>query len=112
MKKRQIKKNNLKAMQLLMQLDPRFYNKDAFSVEDGIWCAWWQCGGYDVEWDYEPAFEQLQMNLEHHLSKCDFVETGDVECPVKLVYEFTPDLSTAKKVFDLAKQLIKRGTHD
>lgn len=109
MKKRQIKKNNNTAMNLLMQLDPRFYTEGSFSIEDGIWCAWWQYGGYDVEWDYEPAFEQLQMYLENHLSKCDFVETDDDECPVKLVCEFTPDLSTAKKVFDLAKQLIEQS---
>ncbi|MDH1800481.1 hypothetical protein [Acinetobacter johnsonii] len=109
MRKRQIKKNNRTAMNLLMQLDPRFYTEDSFSIEDGIWCAWWRCGGLEPEWDCDPALEQLQMYLENHLSKCDFVETDDEECPVRLVYEFTPNLSTAKKVFNLAKQLIEQS---
>ncbi|MFZ0023154.1 hypothetical protein [Acinetobacter sp.] len=109
MKKRQIKKNNRTAMHLLMRLDPEFYNPDSFDYEDGVLSFWYECGGLETEWDYEPAFEQLQMHLENHLSRCDFVETDDEECPVNLVYEFTPDLSTAKKVFNLAKQLIEQS---
>lgn len=109
MTKRQIKKINSKAMNLLLQLDFGYY-KDSFSIEDGLWCHWWVCGEYGSEWDYEPAFEQLQMYLINNLSQHDFIETDDEECPVELVYEFVPDVSTAKKVFDLAKQLIERGT--
>lgn len=109
MKERQIKKNGKKAMHLLMRLDAKYYTPDSFSFEDGQFVAWYQCGGMEPEWDYEPAYSQLQTFLENTLSKYDFVETNDRECPVELVWEFKPDLSTAKKVFDLAKQLIVRG---
>lgn len=112
MKKRQIKKINLKAMNFLLKLDRGYYH-DSFTIEDGLWCHWWICGEYGSEWDYELAFEQLHMYLENHLSECDFVETGGEECPVELVYEFRPDLSTAKKVFNLAQKLIiERGNYE
>lgn len=108
MKNRQIKKNSKTAMQLLMRLDNSYFTADNFSVEDGVAVAWYPSGGMEPEWDYEPAFEILKIYLENHLSECDFVETDDDEHPVKLTYKFTPDLRTAKKVFFLAKQLIKQ----
>ena len=111
MNKRQLKKINLKSMHILLQLDRGYYH-DSFSIEDGLWCHWWICGEYGSEWDYESAFEQLQTYLINHLSKNDFVETGDDECPVELIYEFVPDVSTAKKALDLAKKLIERGVYE
>lgn len=109
MKKRQIKKINQTAMRFLIQLEPRDYQADMFSVEEGLFSFWFQCGGLESEWDCEPAFEQLQMYLGNTLSKFDFVETGNGECPVEVVREFVPDLSTAKKVFHLAKKLLVNG---
>lgn len=109
MKKRQIKKLNKKAMHLLMRLDPEFYNPDSFDYEDGVLSFWYECGGLETEWDYRPAYTELLGYVDGHLTECDWVEVDSETNEWDLIYKFTPDLSTAKKVFNLAKQLIEQS---
>lgn len=111
MKKRQIKKNSQKAMQLLIQIDPKRYPENAF-VQDfdhcgdsvnGIWEFWYECGGEYNEWDCCTAFEELHSLIFRDNAVGDVIVTdGDPNW----VWIKTPDLSTAKKVFDLAKKLV------
>lgn len=106
MKKRQIKKNNQTAVKLLMLLDPRHYEERFFGYENGIWEFWYQSGGLEPEWDCIPAFDELHRYVFDSCAECD-VEFKDGE--PSLVWRNAPDLSTAKKVFDLAKQLVGKS---
>lgn len=107
MKKRQVKKNGEKAMHLLMRLEPAHYDLKSFCFEDGVLSFWYECGGLETEWDYKPAYTELLEYLDGHLTTCDWVQVDSEEWD--LIYKFTPNLSSAKKVFNLAKQLIERG---
>ena len=108
MRKRQIKKQNQTAMRLLKELQPRleFAKADACdaceNVPVGTWVIWSQIDWEYNEWDFQTAYYWLHEFLYWEFMEADWSEDG-------AGIEFTPDLSTAKKVFDLAKQLVKRG---
>lgn len=109
MKKRKIKKLNKTAMRLLKKIHPNleFAKLDDYDACEnapvGTWVIWSQIDWEYNEWDFQTAYYWL-----HELLYWEFMdaEWGEEET----IFKFTPDLSTAKKVFDLAKQLIKRGT--
>ncbi|MDC5109790.1 hypothetical protein NRA17_02185 [Acinetobacter baumannii] len=108
MKKRHFKKACKKAMQFLIAYNPSNY-KDAFAKETesinddvpvGTWMYWYRCDYEYNEWDAEPAFSVLKNLIFSKLVVTDFdAEKGS------LIYLSKPDLSSAKKVFDLAKTL-------
>ncbi len=100
MNQRQIKKNSKTAMQLLKQLSPKDYPEDCFD-RDEVWQFWYQCGGECPEWDCESAYDQLITYLHSNLSD------GDVSDDLEWVWNYQPDLSTAKKAFNLAKKMIE-----
>lgn len=109
MKKRQIKKLNQTAKRLLEKLQPHleFAKVDSFeSCENapaGTWVIWSQTSYEYNEWYFQTAYCWLQEVLYWEFMEADW---DDTECAIK----FTPDISTAQKVFDLAKQLIKRNS--
>ena len=108
MRKRQIKKQNQTAKRLLNQLKQNLEFSKADScdacenVPVGTWVVWSQISYEYNEWDFQTAYFWLHEFLYWEFMEADWSEEG---CDIK----FTPDLSTAKKVFDLAKQLVKRG---
>lgn len=115
MKKRQIKKNSKTAMLLLMRISQKFYPKNAFAqnfdcwdeeTPKGIWEFWYECGGEYNEWDCRTAFEQLHIHIRNEYAEGDVVV---IDGDPSWVWIKTPDLSTAKKVFNLAKQLIEQS---
>ena len=108
MKKRQIKKLNLTAMRLLKRMQP---NLELVKVDKydgcenapaGTWVVWLQTSWEYNEWEFQTAYYWLHELLYWEFMDADWSEDG---CDIK----FTPDLSTAKKVFDLAKQLIEQS---
>lgn len=111
MKNRQIKKNSKTAMRFLTQLNhchlEEFQKADAFDavhhkVPRNTMLRWFQTSFWDDEWESEPAFFALSELIWWHFADVDF--SGQRE-----IWHFTPDLSTPKKVFDLAKKMIERG---
>lgn len=113
MKKRQIKKNSNTAKTLLMKLDPLNYPEKVFvkntdsewdDVPKGTWEIWYRASYEYDEWDAKSAYESLRDHIFWGLTVEDF----DYE-KLELIHTYSPDVSTAKKVFDLARQLIERG---
>ncbi|WP_121774938.1 hypothetical protein [Acinetobacter bereziniae] len=113
MKKRQFKKACKKAMDILLNVNPARF-QDSFSQETetiddrvprGTWMYWYRCDWEYNEWDAEPAFDVLQSLIFSKLVVAHYdIEIG------KMIYTSKPDLSTAKKVFDLAKQLFESNS--
>lgn len=110
MKKRQFKKACKKAMDILLKVNPARF-QDSFSQETetiddrvprGTWMYWYRCDWEYNEWDAEPAFDVLQSLIFSNLVVAHYDNDEG-----KMIYTSRPDLSTAKKVFDLAKQLLK-----
>jgi hypothetical protein len=107
-KKRQIKKLNITSKRLLEKLKQplEFAKLDAFDAEEnapaGTWVFWYQTDYWHNEWEFQTAYCWLHELLYWEFIEADWSEDG---CDIK----FTPDLSTAKKVFDLAKQLVGKS---
>ena len=108
---RQIKKNSKTAMRFLMQLNhcgsEEFQKADAFDaahhkVPRNTMLRWFQTSYWDNEWESEPAYYALMELVWWNFVEGDF--SGEQE-----VWHFTPDLSTTKKVFKLAKKMIEQG---
>lgn len=110
MKKRQIKKLNQTAMRLLKKLQPHLEFAKADScdacenVPVGTWVVWSQTSYEYNEWDFQTAYYWMHELVYWEVTEADWSEEG---CDIK----FTPDLSTAKKVFDLVKKLIFAGVN-
>ena len=112
MKKRQIKKNSNTAKSLLMILDPKNYPEKVFTKNTdsewddhpkGLWEIWHRASYEYDEWDAKSAYESLRDHVFWELTIEDFdSEKGE------LTHVFSPNVRTAKKVFDLAKQLIEQ----
>lgn len=108
MKKRQVKKLNITAKRLLENLDKGlvFAKLDCYDACEnapvGTWVVWSQIDWEYNEWDFQTAYYWLHELLYWEFMDADWIEVGPI-------FKFTPDLSTAKKVFDLAKKLIARG---
>lgn len=108
MSKRLIRKHNKTAKQLLEKLKQnlQFGKLDRFDAEDnaptGTWVVWSKTSWEYEEWEFTTAYYWLHELLYWEYMEADWSKDG---CGIK----FTPDLSTSKKVFDLAKNLIARG---
>lgn len=108
MKKRQIKKINATAKQLLEKIHPNleFAKIDKWEacekVPTGTWVIWIQTSYEYNEWDFETAYSWLSEMVYWEFMVADWsAEGADIK--------FTPDTSTPRKVFDLAKKSIERG---
>lgn len=109
--KRQIKKDSNTAKNLLMLISPKEYPENLFIKNDdsewdecpkGTWEIWFRTSYEYDEWDSETAFDVLCEHLFNEFAQEEFDDEKFI-----LVCVYRPDLSTAKKVFDLAKKLIK-----
>ncbi len=107
MKKRQIKKINHTAKRLLEKCNKNleFAKVDSFDAEKnaptGTWVIWARTSWEYDEWEFTTAYCWLQELLHWEFSITEWNESEQ-----NLDWKFYPDLSTAKKVFDLAKKLI------
>ena len=113
MKKRQIKKNSKTAKALLMALAPQRYPEKVFTkntdsewddTPKGTWEIWSRTSYEYDEWDAKSAYDILQ---EHVFCELTIEEFDCDKC--ELIQIFTPNLRTAKKLFDLTKKMICRG---
>ena len=114
MKNRQLKKNSKTAMRFLIQLKhchlEEFQKADVFDaahhkVPRNTMLRWFKTTYWDDEWESEPAYFALNELVWWHFADVDF--SGDRE-----VWHHEPDISTVKKVFDLAEEIIRSSVSD
>ena len=111
MKDRQIKKNSKTAVRYMVRLNryhpSDFAKADIFdaahhNIPPNTMLLWFQTSYWENEWESQPAYFALHEIVWWNFVDIDF--SGEQE-----VWNFTPDLSSTKKLFDYAKKMIEES---